>query len=909
VLLAEGFGERYGDALTRLRVAQTERNLATANLAALAKAVSELEDPALLLGHAEALEGVHQELGSQRKAAQDRIALETRRRTLRTEARQVLRNLRGDLALEEAETLRLKKWEAARIQDLGAEYERIVTRIDATREKALELEPAQAAAAARLEALPQPRPVDELRRRLAEAEEKLPLEKQLAAVHAQAGELRLAGSRSRERLQLAAAEPEEWLRLPAPSLETVRLFEERWEGLQRRLASLAEEARKTEGDLAAAERRLEETRLAQEVPTEGDLAAVREVRDRGWRLIRRTLQGEDAGDPETDEFIACFPGALSLADAFEAGLRRSDELSDRLRREADRVAAKARLLADRAAFRARLAALREEIAAARAEKEAAAAEWAEMWRALAVVPRTPREMRQWLSDFKLLVGQAGEALKREAEAEALAVEVDGCRAALGLCLEVLCEPVEAGETLSGLVRHARKLVEKEDGVGRQVEALRRERERLAGELESVRSRLNGFEEDHRRWQRQWEQAVQPLGLGADTRPAEAGAVVEELKSFFDKLREADVLQQRIEGIDRDAEAFRASVEALSNAVAPDLAGRPAEEAAGELQRRLTAGREAQSKRQALQQQIDQERAKLRQAEASVTEIDSLLTAMCAEAGCQRSEELPAAARRSSQRRQLEDRLRQEEERLLQLGGGATTAEFINAASAIAADGIGGDLEGLKERIERLTAEKSELDQRIGGERTELGRMDGGDRAARIAEEIQAIIGGLEQDVEHYARLRIAGRLLAMAMERFREKSQGPILKKASELFSRITCGSFAGLRADQDRDGNPVLVGVRSEEKETVAVEGMSDGTADQLYLSLRLAGLEHYLDGNEPLPFIVDDILIKFDNQRAAAALQALAELSRKTQVIFFTHHEHLPHMAQKLLEPGLLVIHELGL
>ena len=44
-------------------------------------------------------------------------------------------------------------------------------------------------------------------------------------------------------------------------------------------------------------------------------------------------------------------------------------------------------------------------------------------------------------------------------------------------------------------------------------------------------------------------------------------------------------------------------------------------------------------------------------------------------------------------------------------------------------------------------------------------------------------------------------------------------------------------------------------------------------------------MTGNEPLPFIVDDIVIQFDDARAAASLNVLAEVSKKTQVIFFTH------------------------
>ena len=46
----------------------------------------------------------------------------------------------------------------------------------------------------------------------------------------------------------------------------------------------------------------------------------------------------------------------------------------------------------------------------------------------------------------------------------------------------------------------------------------------------------------------------------------------------------------------------------------------------------------------------------------------------------------------------------------------------------------------------------------------------------------------------------------------------------------------------------------------------MSDGTADQLYLALRLASFEHYVSHNEPLPLVLDDILIQFDNERARA-------------------------------------------
>ena len=134
-----------------------------------------------------------------------------------------------------------------------------------------------------------------------------------------------------------------------------------------------------------------------------------------------------------------------------------------------------------------------------------------------------------------------------------------------------------------------------------------------------------------------------------------------------------------------------------------------------------------------------------------------------------------------------------------------------------------------------------------------------------------------------------------------------MLERASELFRRLTLDSFAGLRADYNDKGEAVLVGVRPSGA-AVAVEGMSNGTCDQLYLALRLASLETELSNEEPLPLIVDDILIMFDDDRAVAALQALVELSRRTQVIFFTHHHHLLELATRSLSGGTLMAHRLN-
>ena len=87
----------------------------------------------------------------------------------------------------------------------------------------------------------------------------------------------------------------------------------------------------------------------------------------------------------------------------------------------------------------------------------------------------------------------------------------------------------------------------------------------------------------------------------------------------------------------------------------------------------------------------------------------------------------------------------------------------------------------------------------------------------------------------------------------------------------------------------------------------MSNGSHDQLYLALRLASLESWLQAHEPIPFVVDDILLNFDDARVPGRSAALAELSRHTQVLFFTHHRHLVELAAAHLPADVLFVHDL--
>ena len=143
---------------------------------------------------------------------------------------------------------------------------------------------------------------------------------------------------------------------------------------------------------------------------------------------------------------------------------------------------------------------------------------------------------------------------------------------------------------------------------------------------------------------------------------------------------------------------------------------------------------------------------------------------------------------------------------------------------------------------------------------------------------------------------VAALLLQWAIDRYRREKQAPLLKRAGQLFATLTGGSFSSLRVDFDDQDRAHLIGVRPDDL-AVPVPGMSTGTADQLYLALRIASVTDYLDRAPPLPFVADDLFINFDDERAAAGFRVLGQLGTATQVLFFTHHEHLVDIARATL------------
>jgi uncharacterized protein YhaN len=395
-------------------------------------------------------------------------------------------------------------------------------------------------------------------------------------------------------------------------------------------------------------------------------------------------------------------------------------------------------------------------------------------------------------------------------------------------------------------------------------------------------------------------------------------VLEQAAVLAARMKDAREARDRIESFEREAVQFADEVRALCRRVAagPGPLAAAGDEcpadpvavaaAAQELIRRLAAARQAGDRRDALRGRCEQEQAGARSARRDREAAERRLALLCREAGCSSADDLPAAERASAAARRIRERIQELDQQLGRLCGHEPPESFRRAATTVDVDRLPDRIAFLSAEIERLDADRARLNQDLGHRRGELARMDGEGRAAEANERVEHLKSRLAHEVEEYARLRLAAVVLREAVERHRQKTQGPVLDRAGALFAALTLGSFGGLRVEYDEHDQPRLQAVRPG-GDAVGIRGLSLGTADQFYLALRLAGLETALDAGGPVPVIADDLLIQFDDRRTAAALQVLAQLSDRTQIVLFTHHDHVCELAQSYLERDKLFIHRL--
>ena len=172
------------------------------------------------------------------------------------------------------------------------------------------------------------------------------------------------------------------------------------------------------------------------------------------------------------------------------------------------------------------------------------------------------------------------------------------------------------------------------------------------------------------------------------------------------------------------------------------------------------------------------------------------------------------------------------------------------------------------------------------------RALGSDQEQREAiQQRQELESELESALEDWATQVVIAHCMERAQQSYEEESQPKMLELASQYIKRLTNGAYTfdmwGLQ-----DGLALL----NERGERLPIYHWSSGLADQVYLALRLALAKVFSYQVDALPIILDDILVRFDEERQKSALELLAELGEHQQIWLFTCQQQVYYMGQAI-------------
>ncbi len=669
---------------------------------------------------------------------------------------------------------------------------------------------------------------------------------------------------------------DELARLPVPSTAAIAEMARRRQELERSHARLEADLTGVRAELRDEELTADQLVRDRHIVSTERVTAARAERDGLW--VQAQLPDREP------EIVTLFARAMALAD--QLADRRFDGVNDaarlvevqqRIERLASRVV---QLQTDEDAWRVSCAAADEA--------------WRALWIPSAIAPGSPEEMTAWL-DARAQILALDERWREEAErlgrleAEQLA-DKQTLLSALSLSADdaerLAAAPLEL--VLAEAERRNDEVTQKE---GAQAEQQRQHDHNLA-ELAGARRSESEAAAEVAAWRAAWADAVARIGRPADERLEATRAALDVLDELRQEARQARTLHDRRQQLVADTERFTAEAIRVARLVA--VIGAEPVALTGALAERLERARERRTRRLQREQQRTEQTAHHKKVSDERGLVEARLLELLRAAGSATVEEARTVIVRAAEQLRLDGELERAARRLNEAGDGLPRSELEAECAGIDRDALPDEIDALVAQIDRQTAQLSDLNVAAAAAELELSHIDGGTGASVAVQEQQLALAELRDEAERFVRLRAQSELLRWVIDRYRLQKQAPLLTRASHLFHTLTDGNFAELRVELDDQDRARLVGMRQDKP--VAVEGMSTASVDQLYLALRLAAIEDYLDRSAPLPLVIDDLFVHFDDTRTIAGLKTLSELAQRTQVLVFTHHAHLVELARQI-------------
>ena len=353
-----------------------------------------------------------------------------------------------------------------------------------------------------------------------------------------------------------------------------------------------------------------------------------------------------------------------------------------------------------------------------------------------------------------------------------------------------------------------------------------------------------------------------------------------------RLGDVQSWQQRIKAIEKDIDEYVEAVEPLATAFDVTFDrndSRTVAAAADRLVELLESVQESVRKRDGAEVELEEAELQLEERKNDLEKAEEELGQLLQSGGAEDAEEFRVRAELSARRTSLEVKALSAHNRLQRLSGPGEALERLRAdLTDTDPQAIDDALSVLEEERAISDARREELSTDRGSFQTELERLVGEEESSRLRMERHVLQEQIKSHAREWARLTLAQNLLEEARRKFERERQPGVVRHAEKFFTQITDGRYRQVYAPLGEQ----TITVTDADGQTKQPSELSRGTREQLFLSLRFGLIRELGHRTEPLPVVVDEVLVNFDPERALRAAVAFTELSHTNQVLVFTCH-----------------------
>lgn len=443
----------------------------------------------------------------------------------------------------------------------------------------------------------------------------------------------------------------------------------------------------------------------------------------------------------------------------------------------------------------------------------------------------------------------------------------------------------AGERFAVLSERSRQMVAVLSRMDTESETMGRDLERTCEELDDLVI--------------QWSQWLDQKQFDKNLAPKDMEALVPRILQLRAEKAALEARKAELKTLDRYVASVRLRILTLWNSFSQpeSLPAKPEAAAIRALANLLRRAEELQGEIGTLERDLRNLTANLEDLREDLDANGLAVTELLSMAGVEEEGEFRSLAARWEEKENLLAAEAQEHKVLLGLFGdeekAAGALEELMALSpeeafrekAVVREGIAAleeELEGLADSRGRLALriEQIAADERLGEllfERKELERK-------------------IEDGLKEWLSAVLAKHFLEVSRKRHERERQPEVVKKAGEYLALMTANRYTLLSGGET--GFSVVLeeaGQAGKRKEEVK---WSSGLGDQVYLSMRLALAGLWGRNSEPLPLILDDLLVRFDETRQQGAAEAILRAAEDNQVLLFTCQRQTLDIFRTVLE-----------